>query len=47
MEPNQQQQQQQNKQAKYNQRHWSKEQTDSNQRGEGRGVMGEYTGRAT
>ena len=24
-----------NKQAKYNQRHWDKEQTDSNQRGEG------------
>ena len=26
-----------NKQAKYNQRHWNKEQTDSNQRGCGRG----------
>ena len=26
-----------NKQAKYNQRHWNKEQTDSNQRGGGRG----------
>ena len=25
-----------NKQAKYNQRHWNKEQTDSNQRGSGR-----------
>ena len=26
-----------NKQAKYNQRHWNKEQTDSNQKGGGRG----------
>ena len=26
-----------NKQAKYNQKHWNKEQTDSNQSGEGRG----------
>ena len=26
-----------NKQAKYNQRHWNKEQTDSNQRGGGEG----------
>ena len=30
-----------NKQAKNKQRHWNKEQTDSNQRGEGRGIMGE------
>ena len=29
-----------NKQAKYNQRHGNKEQTDSNQRREGRGIMG-------
>ena len=28
------------KQAKYNQRHWNKEQTDSNQRGGGRGIRG-------
>ena len=27
-----------NKQAKYNQRHWNKEQTDSNQRGRKRGI---------
>ena len=30
-----------NKQAKNKQRHWNKEQTDSNQRGWGRGIMGE------
>ena len=35
-----------NKHAKYNQRHWIKEQTDSNQRGEGRGIMGENRGRS-
>ena len=29
-----------NKQAKYNQRHWNKEQTDSNQRGGGREITG-------
>ena len=29
-----------NKQTKYNQRHWNKEQTDSNQRGGGRGIWG-------
>ena len=29
-----------NKQAKYNQRHWNKEQTDGNQRGGGMGIMG-------
>ena len=29
-----------NKQAKYNQRHVNKEQTDSNQRGDGRGWWG-------
>ena len=34
-----------NKQAKYNQRHGNKEQTDSDQRGEGRGIMGERKGR--
>ena len=28
-----------NKQSKYNQRHWNKEQTDSNQKG-GEGIMG-------
>ena len=39
MEPN-----QQNKQAKYDQRHCNKEQTDSNQRGEGRGIMAERRG---
>ena len=32
---------QQNKQAKYNQRHGNKEQTDSNQRGGEREIMGE------
>ena len=32
------------KQARYNQRHWNKEQTDSNQRGRGRGIMGEKRG---
>ena len=31
---------QQNKQAKYNQRHWSWEQADSEQRGEGREFKG-------
>ena len=30
-----------NKQAKYNQRHWNKEQTDSNQRGGGGEQQGE------
>ena len=35
-----------NKQAKYNQRHWNKEQTDSNQREAGRAIMGENRGRA-
>ena len=35
-----------NKQAKYNQRHRNKEKTDSNQRGGGRGIMGEKRGRA-
>ena len=30
-----------NKQAKYNQRHWDKEQTDSNQRGRGGDNWGE------
>ena len=33
-----------NKQAKYNHRHWNKEQTDSNQRWGGRGIMGENRG---
>ena len=36
---------QQNKQGKYNQRHWNKEQTDTNQRGSGEGIMGERRGR--
>ena len=35
-----------NKQAKYNQKHWNKEQTDSNQKGGGRGIMGENRGRS-
>ena len=35
-----------NKQAKYNQRHWNEEQTDSNQGGRGRGLLGENTERA-
>ena len=35
-----------NKQAKYNQRHWNKEQTDSNQRGEEKGIIGEKRGRS-
>ena len=30
-----------NKQAKYNNRHWNKEQSDSNQRGGGRGIIGD------
>ena len=30
-----------NKQAKYNQSYWNKEQTDGNQRGRERGIMGE------
>ena len=34
-----------NKQAKYNQRHWNKEQTDSNQREGGRAITGERRGR--
>ena len=33
------------KQIKYNQRHWNKEQTNSNQRGRGRGIMKERRGR--
>ena len=33
-----------NKQAKYNHRHWNKEQTDSNQRGAGRRIMRERKG---
>ena len=33
-----------NKQAKYNQGHWNKEQTDSNQRGGGRGIIGDKGG---
>ena len=33
------------KQAKYSQRHWNKKQTDSNQRGEDRGIRGENGGR--
>ena len=35
-----------NKHAKYNQRLCNKEQTDSDQRGGGRGVMGDNRGRA-
>ena len=35
-----------NKQEKYNQRHWNKKQTDSNQRGVGRRIMGENRGGA-
>ena len=34
-----------NKQAKYNQRHWNKEQTESNQRGVGRRITEERKGR--
>ena len=34
-----------NNQAKYNQRHGNKEQTDNNQRGGGRQIMGEKRGR--
>ena len=34
-----------NKRAKYNQRHWNKEQTDSKQKGWGRGIMAERRGR--
>ena len=30
-----------NKEAKYNRRHWNKEQTDSNLRGRGRGIIGD------
>ena len=30
-----------NEQEKYNQKHWNKEQTDSKQRGGGRGIRGE------
>ena len=33
-----------NKQAKYNQRHWNKKQTDSNQRGGWKGITGEWRG---
>ena len=36
-----------NKQAKYNQRHWNKEQIDSNQRGGGREVTGDNRRKAT
>ena len=35
-----------NKQAKYNHRHWNKEQTDSNQGGGGRQIIGDIKGRA-
>ena len=35
-----------NKQANYNQRLWNKEQTNSKQRGGGRGIEGERSGRA-
>ena len=35
-----------NKQAKYNPKHWNKEQIDSNQRGGGRRIVGEIRGRA-
>ena len=34
-----------NKQEKYNQRHCNKEQTDTNQRGGGKGIMEERRGR--
>ena len=34
------------KQAKSNQRHWNKEQTDSNLRGPGKGIKEENRGRA-
>ena len=34
-----------NKQAKWNQRHGNKEETDSDQKGGGRGIMGERRGR--
>ena len=34
-----------NKQVKYNQRHWNKEQTYSSQREGGRGIMGENRGK--
>ena len=34
-----------NRQAKYNQRHGNKEQTDRDQRGERRGITGERKGR--
>ena len=34
-----------NKQGRYNPRHRNKEQTDSNQRGGNRGIMGERRGR--
>ena len=34
-----------NKQAKYNQGHRNKEQTDSNQSGEGRGILGRNRGK--
>ena len=34
-----------NNQAKYNQKHWNKEQTDSNQSRGGRGIMEEKRGR--
>ena len=34
-----------NKQAKYNQTHWNKEQTDSNQRGGAGKIMGENRGK--
>ena len=35
-----------NKQAKYNQRHWNQEQTDSSQRGGRRAMIGDNRGRA-
>ena len=35
-----------NKQAKYNQRHWNKKQSDSNLRGGGRGIIGDNRGKA-
>ena len=34
-----------NKQEKYNQGHWNKEQTDSNQSGGGRGILGRNRGK--
>ena len=34
-----------NKETNYNQRHWNKEQTDSNQKGGGKGITEERRGR--